>query len=443
MAIEFPLPQLGENITEADVVKVLVAAGDAVAVDQPLIEVETEKATLEVPAPTAGTIVAVQVHQGETIKVGQLIVTIEPAAAAGAVPARSAPAAPPAAAPSAPAPSPPVADMPTLSAPPAPAAPPPSPPPPSAPPPEGRPSVAAAPSVRQFAREVSVEISAVRGSGPGGRISIEDVKRHARAGAAAVAPPTVAPPPAATPPTPTLPDFSKFGPVERESMSRVRRTTAQHLSLSWAQIPHVTFFEKADITAIEELRQRYKEKAEAAGGKLTIMPILLKIVAAALKEFPRLNASIDLAAREVHYKRYYHLGVAMDTERGLLVPVIRDVDQKSIIQIAAEVTQLAEKARTGKLSLAEMQGASFTISNLGGLGTGYFTPIINWPEVAILGVGRTETEPCYSNGSVQPRRMLHLSLSFDHRLVDGADAARFIRWILEAIDQPLLLALES
>jgi pyruvate dehydrogenase E2 component (dihydrolipoamide acetyltransferase) len=293
--------------------------------------------------------------------------------------------------------------------------------------------VAAPPSVRKFAREVGVDLTRVEGSGPGGRIGVEDVKRFSRERVNGGGPRLAQPQP--------LPDFSRFGAVEREPMSRVRRTTAENLGLSWATIPHVTIFEKVDVTEIETFRQRYRPRVEAAGAKLTITAILLKLVAAALKEHPKLNASIDLDRREVVFKRYYHLGVATDTERGLLVPVIRDVDAKSITTIAVEMADLADRARTGKLRLEEMQGASFTLTNLGGMRTGFFTPIINPPEVAILGVGRASPEPVVVDGRVEARTLLQLSLSFDHRLVDGADGARFMAWLVDAIHDPLLLAL--
>jgi len=240
-----------------------------------------------------------------------------------------------------------------------------------------------------------------------------------------------------------LPDFSKWGEVERKSMSTVRQKTAQHLSYAWATIPHVTQFDKADVTELEALRQRYAAKAEATGGKLTVTAILLKIVASALKVFPQFNASIDMAKNEVVYKKYVHIGIAVDTDRGLLVPVVRDVDKKNIIQLSVELSQLAEKARNKKLSLEEMQGGNFSISNLGGIGGTGFSPVVNAPEVAILGISRSKMEPVYRNGQFEPRLMLPLSLSYDHRLIDGADGARFLRWIVEAAEEPFVLSLEG
>lgn len=457
MATQFKLPDLGEDIEEAEVLKVLVSEGDTIALEQPVIEVETEKAIFEVPSEVVGLITKIHVREDDTVEVGDVLLTVEevaetaervPAPAPTAEPAEvtasaaAAPAPPaepqrsddaPAAAPervAAAATQP--ADAPTAAREAAPA--------------DGQQGqqsqqapVFASPSVRQLAREIGIDIHAVPGSGPGGRISLDDVKARARhtgpGGDGAEATPGVLP--AAAP----LPDFSVFGDTERERMGGVRRATAQAMALSWATIPHVTLFAKADVTALEDFRQTYRRRAEAAGGNLTLAPILLKIVAAALQAHPHLNASVDMQRREAVYKRYYHIGVAVDTERGLLVPVIRDVDRKSIIELSAEMVQVAEKAREGKLALDEMRGATFTISNLGGLGTGFFTPIINPPEVAVLGLGRAEIEPVYIDDEFQPRMRMPLSLSHDHRLVDGADGARFMRWIIQACSDPLLLAL--
>jgi pyruvate dehydrogenase E2 component (dihydrolipoamide acetyltransferase) len=243
-----------------------------------------------------------------------------------------------------------------------------------------------------------------------------------------------------------LPDFTKWGAVQRQPMSNVRRATAERMAQSWATIPHVTQFDKADITDLEELRQHYEaQRARTAGGKLTITAIVLKVVAAALKRFPQFNASIDMTTYEVIHKAYYHIGVAVDTERGLLVPVIRHVDQKSIRELSVELPELAERARSRKITMEELQGGTFTITNLGGLGGTHFTPIINAPEVAILGLARSSTEPVYndSTGQWTPRVMLPLALSYDHRLIDGADSIRFLRRVVEMLEQPFLLALEA
>ena len=290
----------------------------------------------------------------------------------------------------------------------------------------------AAPSVRRIARELGVDIRRVAGSGPAGRISVDDVQayvRNAMAGGVPAGAPS------------SLPDFTKWGEVERKPMSNIRRKTAEHLSHAWTTIPHVTQHDKADITALEALRKQYSPMAEKAGGKLTMTAIALKIVAAALRKFPQFNSSIDVARNEIVYKKSIHVGVAADTERGLLVPVIRDVDRKGVVQLAAELGAASDKARAGKLSLDDMQGAGFTITNLGGIGGTSFTPIVNWPEVAILGISRGAQEPVYINGAFQPRLMLPLSLSYDHRVIDGADAARFLRWVAEAFEQPFVMSL--
>jgi len=298
---------------------------------------------------------------------------------------------------------------------------------------------AASPSVRRLAREVGVDISEVAGSGAGGRISIEDIKNHAQRLLTDTSRYRVAAEPLAV----ALPDFTRWGEVEREPMSSVRRATADHMAQAWSTIPHVTQHAKADITALEDLRKRYTVRTEAAGGKLTVTAIVLKVVATALKLFPQFNASLDMARQEIVYKRFYYIGVAVDTDRGLLVPVIRDVDQKSLVQLSVELTEVAEKARSKKITLAEMQGGTFTITNLGGIGGSHFSPIINAPEVAILGLARSGIEPQYIDGQFVPRLMLPLSLSYDHRLIDGADGARFIRWVVEALEQPFLLSLEG
>ena len=302
--------------------------------------------------------------------------------------------------------------------------------------------VPAAPSVRRLAREIGIDIAQVQGSGPGGRISGDDVKAFSRqlhTESEAPAAPAGSPPV----PSPSLPDFSQWGETERQPMSKVRRITAERLSYSWSTIPHVTQFDRADITDLEGWRKQYGKKAEAAGGKLTPTAIILKVAAAALKIFPQFNASVDMAAGEVIYKKYCHIGVAVDTDRGLLVPVVRDVDQKNIIELAVELTQIAQRARERKLAPEDMQGGCFTISNLGGIGGTGFAPIINPPEVAILGVARGAHEPVFADGEFTPRMMLPLSLSYDHRLIDGADGARFLRWLAQALENPFLIALEG
>jgi pyruvate dehydrogenase E2 component (dihydrolipoamide acetyltransferase) len=308
---------------------------------------------------------------------------------------------------------------------------------------EQRQPVPAAPHVRRLAREIGVDIYDVKGSGPGGRISEDDVKAHAKSLLASAATAISSAPRAGHFAQPQLPDFAKWGKIERVSMRGVRRKTAEHLAEAWNTIPHVTQHDRADITELEQLRARFAPKAEEAGGKMTVTAIALKVCAAALKVFPQFNASIDIEKEEIVYKQYINIGVAADTDRGLLVPVIRDVEKKNIVELAVELSQLSRKARDKKLAASDMEGGTFTITNLGGIGGIGFTPIVNFPEVAILGISRSRTEPEWINGKFEPRLILPLSLSYDHRLIDGADAARFLRWISEAFEQPFLLSVQG
>jgi pyruvate dehydrogenase E2 component (dihydrolipoamide acetyltransferase) len=444
--IEFKIPELGENVASGDVTRILVNVGDTIARDQPVLELETDKATIEVPSSVAGVVKDIKVKQGEKVKVGAVVLVVERGGAAAAAPAQ-APAPAPSAEPPAPAAAPSgptrVVPMPVRPLPEAPAVL--SPMPPRA---DGeRPPAPASPAVRRLAREIGVDINSVQGTGPAGRILQEDVKEHARrilssmpstalgtggvaaAGGAAVR--------AARP----LPDFQKWGEVERQPWSNIRRTTAEHLSYAWTTIPHVTQFDKADVGALEKLRKEFKEQVAASGGNLTVTAMLVRVLATAVRKFPQFNASIDTDRGEIVYKKYVHVGVAVDTDRGLLVPVIRHADTKNLTEISVELQRLAERARDRKLTLDEMSGGGITISNLGGIGGTYFTPIVNWPEVAILGVSRGTTEPVWTDGRWEPRQMLPLSLSYDHRVIDGADAMRFLRWVVEAIEQPFLLSL--
>ncbi len=432
MATEFRLPALGENIKAGDLIKIMVSAGDSVTEDQPVLELETDKATIEVPSPVSGKVKEVFVKDGDKIKVGQLIFVVdgegernggkraEAAQSAVAVPSAKpeptpAAAVPPAPASAVPAPVSAAVRMPEPSPVPGP--------------------VPAAPSVRRIAREMGVDISLVPGTGPAGRISADDVKRYSEESARAPASAALAPA--------VLPDFSRWGAIDRQPMTQIRRKTAERMAQAWANVPQVTQHDRADITRLEEIRKQYGARAEKAGGKLTVTAIAVKVAAAALKVFPQFAASIDMARSEIVHKKYVHIGVAVDTDRGLLVPVIRDVDRKNIMEISSELSRLAEKARSKKLSLEEMEGGVFTITNLGGIGGTYFSPIVNFPEVAILGMSRSRIEPVYASGQLEPRLMLPLSLSYDHRLIDGADAVRFLRWVAEALEQPFLLSLEG
>ena len=427
MPVQFALPDLGENIESGDVIRILVDVGDRLAEDQTVIELETDKAVIEVPSSIDGTITEILVQQGDTIAVGQPILEVE--AAETLAVEETPPAAEETSSAPAPAVEPALAPMPQEAVPVVAEAPP-------APTPTSTDGpVPAAPSTRRLAREIGVDIAQVQGTGPSGRISIDDVKAHSKKlhAARATAPAAAA----------SLPDFSQWGTVERQPMTKVREITAERLAQAWATIPQVTQFDKADLTTLEKWRAEYGKKAEAAGGKLTPTAILIKVLGIALKVFPQFNASIDMAQREVVYKRYFHIGIAVDTPHGLLVPVVRDVDQKNIIELAVELSELAQKTRERKIGPADMQGGSMTISNVGTMGGTAFTPIVNPPEVAILGVARSQVEPTYIDGQLQPRTHLPLSLSYDHRLIDGADGARFLRWICTALEDPFIALLEG
>jgi pyruvate dehydrogenase E2 component (dihydrolipoamide acetyltransferase) len=450
-ASDFKLPELGENIDSGDLVRLMVSPGARVSEGQPVMELETDKAVVEVPSSVSGMVREIKVKEGDKVKVGQVIFTLEGGASAAApAPKKRGPvehisgqqaarlafqmamraegkteeqALPP----DQPFATPPVFAMPVQLE--------------KVAGTEHRDPVPAAPSVRRLARELGVDIHAVNGSGPGGRISDDDVKLHAKNMLAAAT--AAAQAPAVGFVEPELPDFAKWGKIERVSMRGVRRKTAEHLRQAWNTIPHVTQQDRADITELEQLRAKFAPRAEEAGGKMTVTAIALKVVASALKVFPQFNASIDIAKEEIIYKQYINIGVAVDTDRGLLVPVIREVEKKNIVELAAELTQLSKKARDRKLTPEEMTGGTFTITNLGGIGGTGFSPIVNHPEVAILGLSRSRMEPEWVNNKFEPRLILPLSLSYDHRLIDGADAARFLRWIAEAFEQPFLLSVQG
>jgi pyruvate dehydrogenase E2 component (dihydrolipoamide acetyltransferase) len=495
---DFLLPNLGDGVAQGDVLRVMVKPGDTVVNDQAVLELETDKATLEVPINVAGTVKEVRVKPGDKVKPGDAVLSLEDGEAPEA---KSKAAADKTEAPEdknksaenkskapeekdkaseteeatetkkatakeaskeeeeqqpqkketpkeksqAPkddeaqkkrAPVVDIRERQSASAPAVAAA--------TVPAVPSSASAPAAPSVRRVAREIGVDISQVTGTGSAGRITEEDVKNFARQimsslGGGALAPSAARPGTI----TPALPDFTKWGEVERKPMTGVRRKTAEHLSHAWSAIPHVTQFDKADMTVLEEIRPKYAGEVEKQGGKLTVTAVVTKVIAIALKRFPQFNASIDPATESIIYKKYVHVGIAVDTPHGLLVPVVRDADQKNIVQIAIEIQQLAEKAKARKLSLDEMSGGSMSITNLGGIGGTAFTPIINWPEVAILGISRGAVEAVFKDGEIVPRQMLPLSLSYDHRVIDGADAIRFLRWVVEAIEQPFTVMLRG
>ena len=468
MATEFKLPELGENIESADVVEVLVSVGDSISVDDPVLEIETDKASFEVPSTVSGTIKELKVSAGDSAKVGQVVMVVEESSEADSsgsddsdAPDESSSEGGEEAAQepeqeesqsqaeeSKPETATAVSEAPTesraqvdMSSDSEPAA-------------ESTSSngtssgarelVPAAPSTRRLAREIGVDIQQVKGTGPSGRISVDDVKNHAKSllsggGGAATSRPVAA----ASAPVVKLPDFTKFGSVKREKMSNVRRATANQMHLNWSTIPQVTQFDKADITDLEALRKSLNKARSEGDSKVTVTAILLKVLAAALKKFPQFNASIDMEDEEVVYKDYFNVGVAVDTERGLLVPVVRDVADKNIRELAAGLDEIAEKARTRKIRPEDFQGSCITISNLGGIGGVGFTPIVNSPEVAILGVSRASMEPVYHDGTFYARLIMPICLSYDHRLIDGADAARFLRWVCQALENPALLAFEG
>lgn len=520
MTTTIKLPELGENVDSGELTKILVSAGDTISKDQALLELETEKATIEVPSPVSGVIKELHVQEGRKVKVGDPLFTVEENGAAGkskpqeqkevateepsgkerqfapAAPQRTSPAAAQsaggaAARPRKIAPERRPESQPqsrTEASPTATAAPNPEKkevqkvgPKPSrdeiaqqaeseessvesereAPAGDEREETvipfradsseqgkqaghlaAASPSIRRLARELGVDINKVAGTGAEGRIDEQDVKNYAREIISRAANARLSGEPFAE-----MPDFAKWGEIERKPMSSVRRATAQHLAQAWHNVPQVTQFDHADVTDLENLRIRFSERQDSAVPKITVTAIALKVIAAALETFPQFAASIDMANRQIIYKRYCNIGVAVDTSYGLVVPVVRDADQKSIPQLARELTELSERAREKKLSLEEMAGGVFTITNLGGIGGTGFSPIVNYPEVAILGISRLSIEPRQLegptegsfDGSFQPRKILPLSLSYDHRLIDGADAARFLRWVAEALEQPALL----
>ncbi len=403
----FVLPDLGEGLTEAEIVRVLVREGDVVREDAPLLEVETDKAQVEIPSPVSGRVEKIHVEPGQTVKVGEVLVTFAELPEPEGVPAAAAA---------------PVATGP----------------------------VPAAPSTRRLARELGVDLRAVRGSGPGGRVTDDDVRAAAQAPRPAAAVRTVPPAeraiakplvPVGVEP-PSLPKFEQWGPIERQPLSHLRRTIAERMALSASLIPHVSHFDRADITELDAVIRRHVEAARERGVALTLTSFLLKAASLALREHPQFNSTLDPAAGELILKRYYHLGIAVATDRGLIVPVIRDVDRKPLIELARELAAVAQRVREGKATLDDLRGGTFTISNVGALGGTGAIPIINYPEVAILGVARAREEAVVRAGRIVPRLLLPLSLTFDHRVADGADGARFASDVVRRLEDPDQLLLE-
>ena len=418
--MEFKLPEVSEGVTKVDIASVNVKVGDTIAAGAVVCEVETDKAVAEITCPYAGTITAISVKPGTTVQIGDVLLTISvTSGVAPASPTGTSVSASPAASTSAPVTAPVATVAPAAAAPATTAA------PVGAAKTDGPPA-AAGPATRRLARKLGVNLKQVKGTATGGRITIDDLEAFVRERMSQPAVPAAASGPGygmvqAAP----LPDFSKFGPVEKVPMNKIFRMAASNLHTAWITIPHVTQHDLADITELESARKRYV-KANPNSPKITMTAIMIKAVVGALKMFPNFNSSVDMATGELVLKQYYHIGVAVDTPNGLVVPVIRNCDQKNVLQVAAELTDIAGRARDRKLKTEEMQGGTFTITNLGGIGGTAFTPIVNYPEVAILGMSRGMNQLVLEDGQVAERLMLPLSLSYDHRAVNGADAARFI-----------------
>jgi pyruvate dehydrogenase E2 component (dihydrolipoamide acetyltransferase) len=422
MAKEFKLPDLGEGIHEGEVLAVRVNVGQPVKEGDIILEVETDKAAVEIPSPYTGTVAEIRVKPGDTVKVGQVLMTFETAGqapvAAPPVPSagkRAAPDVPPAAA--------------------------------AATPPRGKGPVPASPATRRLARELGVDLAGVTGSGAAGLVTAADVRAFAEGRQGAIVPPPSVPAPAPTGPSPAqaivsadVPDFARWGPVERVPFRSIRRATARQMSASWAQVPHVNSQDLVDVTRLDAFRQKHKVEIAALGGRLTFTVFALKAVTTALKAHPRVNSSLDPVAGEIVLKKYIHVGVAVNTEEGLLVPVVRDVDAKSIKELAVELHQIVQKANARKIALEDLQGGSFTISNAGALGGWFFAPIINHPQVAILGLGQARLQPAVVPGksgpAIAPRLLMPVVLCIDHRVLDGADAVNFLTLFKQVMEDP-------
>ena len=441
MKKEIKIPEIAENVETGLIAGILVSKGDKVKADQSLVEIETDKATTDLPSPYDGVIEEIKVEEGDEVKVNQTIMIIETegdeaeSAGAGSDEKES--------------------DKQeeekeeTTDQ-------------DKADKNEDKPQeesgeetkeektdetkasekteqketesggkdlsdIPASPSVRRLAREQGIDLTKVKGSGPGNRISAEDIKSYSEK------------PAASAPKEIELPDFSQWGPTSVEAMSNIRKITSKNTQQAWQTVPHVTQFDEADMTNLENFRKNYQDKVEKAGGKLTVTAILLKIAGFALQKFPRFNASLDVQNEQIIYKHYVNVGIAADTKQGLLVPVVRDVNKKSLTELSVELTELAQKARDKKIALDELQGGNFTISNLGGIGGTNFTPIVLPPQVAILGVSRAKYQQVYVDDEFQKRLIIPLSLSYDHRIIDGADGARFLRWFCDVIEDPYAL----
>jgi pyruvate dehydrogenase E2 component (dihydrolipoamide acetyltransferase) len=411
--IEVKVPDIGD-FKNVPIIEILVKPGDAVTAEQPLLTLESDKATMDVPAPASGVVGEIIARVGDKVSMGTALLTLDEAGAAAPAPAPAAAsaapaAAPPAAAPAAPAPAPTAAQAGAALA--------------------DFAGVNAGPAARRLARELNVHLTTIRGSGEKGRITTDDVKAAFRGGASSGGG-------AALPEIPAV-DFAKFGPVTSAPLSRIKRISGPRLHASWVNIPHVTHCDEADVTDIDAFRKRLDDEAKAdkkAPYRVSLLPLLMKACVASLKAFPTFNSALAPAKDALIYRNYWHIGVAIDTSEGLVVAVVRDVDKKGVVELARELGALSAKAREGKLSPADMQGATFTVSSLGGIGGTAFTPIVNAPEVAILGVVRAKMAPVWDGEAFRPRLMLPLCLSYDHRVIDGAAAARFMRHLAGLIE---------
>jgi len=440
MLKEIKIPEISENVESGTVVAVLVETGQIVDVDDSIIELETDKAVVEIPTPYKGKITEILVKEGDEVNIGAVIARVEtevvdvdeepeevptaevpedkemeeaePETAPQAEPVKEAVEATPKVQPPPPPKEIQKVEEPTPKRAPAPAS----------------------PSVRRLARELGVDIHAVQVGEPGDRITEADVKAHVKEMRPAAGRISVH--------EPVLPDFSRWGEVEGVDLPTIRRITADSVATSWRTVPHVTQFDRADITSLQEFMRKHSDRVARAGGKLTVTAVLMKVCAQALRKFPHFNASIDPANNKLILKHYVHIGLMVDTPHGLLAPVVRDAESKSITDLALEIVDLAERTRKRKVKPDELEGGTFSISNQGGIGGTNFTPIVLWPQVAILGVSRSATEPRFIEGEFRPRMILPLSLSYDHRIIDGADAARFLRWVCESLAYPLTMHLD-
>lgn len=412
MAFDFKLPDLGEGIHEAEILAVKVSEGQVITEDQILFEVETDKAVVEIPSPKAGKVTKILVKAGEIVTTGSVMISIEEsgqkqttekevlsrnngqtkASALGNI-------------------------MATQSS------------------TESAGTVIATPATRQLAREMKVDLHKVKGSGPGGKISKEDILAFAEDQKGSKIP-TANTKSDAIAKTITLPDFSKHGQIERVPIRSLRRKTAELMALSWSKIPHVMHSDKANISELEKYRLKHQESTKSKGAKLTLTAFIMKAASIALQEYPDFNTSLDEQTQEIIFKRYYNIGMAVATDRGLIVPVIKSVDKKSIVELAVEISEIAEKARAAKSELTDLQGATFTVTNIGAIGGTSATPIVHYPEAAILAVMKTREEAIVNSGKIEPGLVVPLCLAFDHRLADGAEAARFVRTIVKMLEEP-------